>query len=143
LDILDESTNLGEELQGEKPSMRNPVSWFEIPVHDIARATAFYEYVFGCSLSQNDLGPLKMALFPMGDPTLPGATGSLVQHSLYQPSHQGTLIYFNVTDIESTLERVTARGGKVINAKRSIGQFGFVAHFEDSEGNRVALHSLS
>jgi predicted enzyme related to lactoylglutathione lyase len=118
------------------------VSWFEIPVANMARAKAFYEYVFGYSLIANDVGPLKMALFPSLDPKLPGATGSLVQHELYEPSYKGAQIYFQVSEIESTLRRVMERGGKVINGKRAIGRFGFVAHFEDSEGNRIALHSL-
>ena len=39
-----------------------------------------------------------------------------------------------------TLEKVKASGGKVIRGKTPIGQFGFVGHFEDTEGNRVALH---
>jgi predicted enzyme related to lactoylglutathione lyase len=31
----------------------------------------------------------------------------------------------------------------VLNGKQSIGAHGFVAHFEDTEGNRVALHATS
>jgi predicted enzyme related to lactoylglutathione lyase len=119
----------------------NPVSWFEIPVKDITRAAAFYEQVFGYTLTRRDFGAVKMAFFPANRPNLSGVSGSLIEHERYTPSHEGALIYFSVGDIESTLAKVTARGGKVINPARSIGQFGFVAHFEDSEGNRVALHS--
>lgn len=119
----------------------NPVSWFEIPVKDIERAAAFYEQVFGYPVTRRDFGAVKMAFFPGTKPNLSGVSGSLVQHQLYEPSHNGALVYFSVTDIEATLAKVTARGGKVINPARSIGQFGFVAHFEDSEGNRVALHA--
>ncbi|MGD8593051.1 MAG: hypothetical protein PVF82_09490 [Gammaproteobacteria bacterium] len=50
---------------------------------------------------------------------------------------------FSVPDIEATLKRVTANGGKIINVKTSIGEYGFVGHFEDSEGNRVALHCVT
>ena len=46
-----------------------------------------------------------------------------------------------VKDIDATLPRVAKHGGKVLGPKKSIGQHGFVGHFEDSEGNRVALHS--
>ena len=38
---------------------------------------------------------------------------------------------------------VDAEGGKTFNEKMSIGEHGFVAHFEDSEGNCVALHSMT
>ena len=35
---------------------------------------------------------------------------------------------------------ITSHGGKTLLPRMSIGQHGFVAHFEDTEGNRVALH---
>ena len=119
----------------------NPVNWFEIPVNDIERAKSFYEHVFGYELALNDMGSLKMAWFPMKDEAT-GATGSLVKSDSYTPSHAGTLVYFSVDDIEGTLKKVEQNGGKILNPKMNIGEYGFVAHFEDSEGNRIALHSM-
>ena len=118
----------------------NPVNWFEIPAKDLDRAKAFYEYVFGFELSINDFGGLKMAWFPMHQDA-PGATGTLVKADTYTPSHAGSLVYFAVDDIEGTLKKVSEKGGKMLNPKQSIGEYGFVAHFEDCEGNRIALHS--
>lgn len=120
----------------------NPVNWFEIPAADLRRAKSFYEAVLEVELDVNELGPLKMAWFPMvqgGD----GATGTLVENENYTPSYEGSLVYFSVADIEDALARIEANGGKVLNGKTSIGEYGFVAHFEDSEGNRVALHAES
>ena len=119
---------------------KNPINWFEIPVKNIARATSFYEDVLQCKLSTQDFGNLKMAWFPSSRDA-PGSTGSLVEQESYIPSHEGSMVYFTVDDIEISLSRVVASGGKILNPKKSIGEFGFVAHFEDSEGNRVALHS--
>ena len=31
-------------------------------------------------------------------------------------------------------------GGNILYPKTSVGDLGFVAEFEDSEGNRIALH---
>lgn len=121
-------------------SKPNPVNWFEIPATDLARAKKFYEAVLEAELSFNEMGPAKMAWFPM-DPEAAGATGTLIQNENYTPSYEGTLVYFSVEDIEATLARVNANGGKTLNPKMSIGEYGFVAHFEDCEGNRVALHS--
>ena len=117
----------------------NPINWFEIPISDMDRAKAFYEAVFEIELRLNDLGALKMAWFPM-DPNAGGATGTLMLADEYIPSHEGTMVYFSVPDVEPVLERVEQHGGKILNGKKSIGEFGFVGHFEDSEGNRVALH---
>lgn len=118
----------------------NPVNWFEIPATDLDRAQSFYENVLGVELDRNELGPLKMAFFPMVDGAY-GSSGTLVQNESYTPSHAGSMVYFSVDDIEGTLARIESAGGKVLNPKSSIGEHGFVAHFEDCEGNRVALHS--
>ncbi len=59
----------------------------------------------------------------------------------YAPSHAGALVYLNVDNIDGMLKRVHASGGKTLMPQMGIGAYGFIAHFEDSEGNRVALHS--
>ena len=118
----------------------NPVNWFEIPVNDLARATSFYESSFGINLTSNEMGPLKMAWFPMIQEGV-GATGSLVKAEGYSPSHSGTIVYIHVDDIDKTLIKINENGGKTLVPKTEIGQYGYIAHFEDTEGNRVALHS--
>lgn len=118
----------------------NPVNWFEIPANNLERAVAFYEHVLDIKLTLHDMGPLRMAWFP-GTEGATGATGSLVQAETYEPSHRGSMLYFSVPDIEAALKKVPQKGGKVLHGKKGIGEYGFVAHFEDSEGNRVALHS--
>lgn len=117
----------------------NPVDWFEIPVADINRAKKFYEDVFGFQISVTQMGALEMGWFPMEN-NVYGATGSLVKAKDYVPSHTGALVYFGVPDIAAVLERIKQNGGKVLLPKTPIGEYGFIAHFEDSEGNRVALH---
>ena len=120
----------------------NPVNWFEIPVNDLARARQFYETVFGLQLSLNEMGPMQMAWFPMTQGGA-GATGTLMKADGYAPSHAGTLVYFSVTDIECTLAKVIANGGKTLMPKTGIGEYGYIAHFQDCEGNRVALHAMA
>ncbi len=120
--------------------MVNPVNWFEIPVQNLFRARKFYEAVFDVELSPAEMGPTKMALFPMKQGGA-GAAGALVKADGYVPSHAGTLVYLHVDDIEDSLLRVKANEGKVLLPKTGIGEYGFIAHFEDTEGNRVALHA--
>lgn len=59
-----------------------------------------------------------------------------------RPSHDGSLVYLNVDKIDLTLEAINSTGGKTLMPKMSIGEHGFIAHFEDTEGNRVALHEF-
>ncbi len=120
--------------------MANAINWFEIPVTDLERAKKFYENILGIKLDLNEMGPMQMAWFPM-EQNAPGATGTLIKSEGYTPSHSGSLVYFSVPDIESTLSNIDSTGGKPLMPKTSIGDFGFIAHFEDCEGNRVALHS--
>lgn len=120
--------------------MANAVNWFEIPVTDMDRAKKFYEAVLGYKLELNEMGPALMAWFPM-EQGAEGTTGSLIKAEGYTPSDSGSMVYFSVDDIENTLVKVNENGGSTFNPKTSIGEYGFVAHFTDTEGNRVALHS--
>jgi predicted enzyme related to lactoylglutathione lyase len=51
------------------------------------------------------------------------------------------LIYFVTEEINAELGRVESAGGKIIRSKQSIGEFGFIALIEDTEGNMIGLHS--
>lgn len=121
----------------------NAVGWFEIPVVDMERAMKFYEAVLEVKLSRNQVGEIDMAWFPMQEGK--GAAGSLVFHKeWYKPSAEGVLVYFTAYsgDLDHELARVEAAGGKVLMPKHPIGEHGKIAIFLDTEGNRVALHSM-
>jgi len=55
----------------------------------------------------------------------------------------GALIYLNVgDDLSVSLSKVEAAGGKILLPKTSIGPNGFMTHIADTEGNKIALHSM-
>ena len=68
--------------------------------------------------------------------------GALVKEETFVPSYAGSLVYFSVIDIAETLEKVVANKGKMLVPKTAIGEYGFCAYFEDSEGNRIGLHTM-
>ncbi|MCA9178232.1 MAG: VOC family protein [Planctomycetales bacterium] len=117
----------------------NPVDWFEIPVENMARAKAFYGGVLGVEVTEMEMGPHQMGWFPM-EMGAPGAAGTLVRGEGYRPSRDGTLVYLHVASIDDTLAAIESHGGTPLLPRTSIGQYGFVAQFVDSEGNRIALH---
>ena len=119
--------------------MENTVVWFEIPVIDLDRAMKFYSEVMNVEFELMEHEQSKMAFFPFE----PGAaSGGLMLSEGYVPNNTGSLIYLNGgADLSEPLGRVEAAGGKVTLPKMSIGEDGNIAHFEDSEGNRVGLHS--
>ena len=123
---------------------RNLLGWIEIPVTDMERAKAFYENVFGVEISIHDLGGVIMGWFPFAEGK-PGASGSLVQHEDYIPSStHGSVVYFSCQDLNEELSRVEEAGGTVMQEKTEIGGgHGFMGLMQDTEGNRIALHSNS
>jgi len=118
--------------------MTNPVVHFEIPVENMDRAVRFYEAVFGYRLRRETVDGYAMAIFPRADSGA-GASGALAQGDVYKPAKTGPILYFDVDDIDATLARATALGATILYPKKDIGEAGFVAEIEDSEGNRIAL----
>ena len=119
--------------------MNNPVQWFEIATTDLERAKSFYAKVFDLEFQFVEMPDSKMYMFGMPDGI--GSAGCLVQSNESKPSAEGTLIYFSCEDVATQAARVDEAGGKLLFPKTDIGEFGFFAHFIDSEGNRVGLHS--
>jgi len=125
--------------------MDNAISWFEIPATDIDRAQKFYESIFLIKMNAMDFPQMKMRMFPLDDP-MKGVGGTLVDSGgFHKPSAtDGPLIYLNGNpDVEIVLGRVEAAGGKITVPKTQISEeYGYMAVFLDTEGNRVALHSV-
>jgi predicted enzyme related to lactoylglutathione lyase len=120
----------------------NPVNWFEIATTDLARAQKFYEAAFGLdTMQRTTVDGYELAFFPM-EMNVQGAAGALINGPQYTPSHEGTLIYFKVASIDAALKKIEAAGGKTFVPRKSIGQYGFIAIWGDSEGNRLGLHEM-
>lgn len=120
--------------------MANALNWFEIPVTDMQRAVTFYNTILGVQLKSVEPGPgFAMATFPSEG----GVGGALIQGEGYTPSTDGSIVYLNGDpDCGVILDRVVAAGGKLIQPKTPVGEFGFFGTFVDTEGNRVSVHSM-
>jgi uncharacterized protein len=121
--------------------MKNSINWFEIPVTDFDRAKQFYEAIYGAEIQEMPHPDMRYGMLPcdMGS----GVGGGLVQGEGFEPSQTGSLLYLNGgDDLNVPLSKIEAAGGKVVLPKTAIGENGFMAHFIDTEGNKVALHSM-
>jgi uncharacterized protein len=125
--------------------MDNAISWFEIPATDIDRAQKFYEAVFNIQLQAMDFPAMKMRMFPLDDP-MKGVGGAIVDsNGFHKPSAtDGPLIYLNGNpDVQIFLDRIEKAGGKILVPKTVISdEYGDMAVFLDTEGNRIALHNI-
>jgi predicted enzyme related to lactoylglutathione lyase len=122
-------------------SKRNPVGWFEIYVQDMDRAKTFYEKTLEVTLEKLESPDIEMWAFPF-NMDAPGAAGSLVKMEGKDSGTGGTIIYFSCGDCAVEAGRAAKSGGKVVKEKFSIGQYGFIAFVEDTEGNMIGLHSI-
>jgi predicted enzyme related to lactoylglutathione lyase len=121
----------------------NPVSWFEIYVQDMDRATKFYETVLDVKLERlNSPDPnSEMMAFPMGMERA-GASGALAKMDGVSSGGNSILVYFNCKDCAIEASRVENAGGRIQTHKTSIGEYGFFALAVDTEGNMFGLHSM-
>ncbi len=124
----------------------NAINWFEIPVSDFDRAKKFYEAIFDYQMPEMQMGPARMGFLLYDQPG--GKVGGAIVYNpdLYSPSANGALVYLNCQpDLLVVLNRVEKAGGKELMKKTKVvedQELGYWALIEDSEGNRVALHSM-
>ena len=120
--------------------MANQFVWVDIPVLKLGRAIRFYSAVIGMEVEKNDYPGMSIGTFPHKDDEVGGC---LYMSETVKPSADGPLIYLNAHGrLDEAIEAAQATGGKVLQAKESIGPYGYRAIILDTEGNRIALHSM-
>jgi uncharacterized protein len=120
--------------------MPNHIVWVDIPVLKLDRAIRFYSAVLGTQVEKNEYPGMSIGTIPHKDDE---AAGCLYLSDTVRPSAEGPLVYLNVHGrIDEAIEAVEPSGGKILQPKEAIGPFGFRAIFLDTEGNRIALHSM-
>jgi predicted enzyme related to lactoylglutathione lyase len=125
----------------EKKTVKDFISWFEIPALDFQQAVAFYNHIFEITMEQSVSNVNSMAFFPVSN----GIGGAVIAGPGSVPSDSGPLIYLNGgNDLNRVLSRVEEAGGRVIMPKTLINkESGYFAIFIDSQGNKLALHSTN
>jgi len=120
--------------------MQTKISWFQIPSTDFNRAVKFYETIFDSKLRMEQIGDLPMGIFTNEDG---GSIGCIVQGEQFVPNENGPVLYLDATpSIDAVIARIGKAGGRVLIEKTELPRnIGFVAHFIDTEGNRLALHT--
>jgi len=121
--------------------MENLINWFEIPATDFSRAVTFYKTILGLYIKETEIFGTKMGFFPMDGKNVSGA---IVQGEDYKPSTNGVVAYLNGgKDLQTVLDKVENNNGKVIVSKTQISpEMGYFGMFIDTEGNKMAVHSI-
>lgn len=122
--------------------MKGSVGHFELPADDVKRATAFYEKTFEWNvMPMPEMEYTMLGTAPSdkdGRPTEPGMiNGGMAKRGSMVKAPVVTIV---VEDIEAAQKAVVKNGGKIVQPKQPVGEMGFTAYFNDTEGNTVGLY---
>jgi hypothetical protein len=122
--------------------MGNTFVWVDIPVTNLDRAIAFYGAVTGQPVDKIGGPGFTFGLFKHEGNSVGGCLVGASEGMT--PSQAGPLVYLDASGrLDAAVAAVETNGGKVLKARHSIAPNGFRAIVADSEGNRVALHSMT
>ena len=122
--------------------MSNTFVWVDIPVTDLDRAIAFYSAVTGQPVDRIGGPGFNFGLFKHEGNQVGGCL--IESGEGVAPSLLGPLVYLDASGrLDAAVAAAQQGGGKVLKARHSIAPNGFRAVIADSEGNRIALHSMT
>lgn len=119
---------------------KNALVWCEIPVSDMEKSVAFYNSVFGYSLTIDESGPNPMAMIPNNDAMV---VGGHLYPGKPASDGQGPTTHFAVPDaLEEAMERVAPAGGMLRSPIVTIPPGRFV-YAQDPDGNSIGLFEVA
>jgi predicted enzyme related to lactoylglutathione lyase len=119
--------------------MSNQIVWCDIPVANLDRAIKFYSGLLGKPVAKEAMPGMTIGLLPHAGEDV-GAC--LCEIPDIKPGLDGPLIYLNCDGrLDIAIATVELNGGEILKPKHQIGPYGWRAVIQDSEGNRIALHS--
>lgn len=115
---------------------------FEIHADDPARAAEFYTKVFGWKIVKWE-GNLDYWLITTGDDKEPGINGALMKRQGRKYPDMAVIGYVctvQVDNIDEYMKKAEKSGGVNAVPKNTIPGVGYVAYFQDTEGNVFGIH---
>ncbi len=128
----------------------NGIVHFEIPADNIERAKEFYTTIFGWQINKYEMGKNSgheyygVRTTPVDDKMMPIKPGAINGGMMKRVNPgQPFMNYIHVEDIDKMLKTIVAKGGKICLPKQEIGKsMGWIACFQDTEGNLMGLHQM-
>ena len=118
--------------------MPNSIIHFEIPADDLGRAKKFYQKALGWKITD----PWKMD-YLMVETKQKGEEGINGGMMPRKNPGQPFMNYISVASIEAASKKIEKAGGVIVMPKTEIGQgMGWIAAFQDTEGNIMGFHEV-
>lgn len=113
---------------------KHPIVHIEFSTKDAKESAKFYSQVFGWQIEEYP--EMNYTMFATGGE--PGGGFSPVGD---QVNAGDVFVYIGTDDIDATLAKIEASGGKTVIPKSEIPNTGWFAFFTDPTGNMVALYT--
>jgi hypothetical protein len=115
-------------------------SWSELMTGDPAAAAAFYGPLFGWRVETVDMGGGPYHLLKVGETAIGGIMKTPAEAGPMPPAWG---CYVTVEQVDATVARVTALGGKVVVPAMDIPGVGRMAVIADPQGATVSVMQYS
>ena len=122
--------------------MAGRVVHFEIPYSDGDRARAFYREAFGWNLMEMpEMNYTMASTGPVDEQSMMPSEPGFINGGMFERTEalRGPVLTIDVDDLDGALKTVESLGGKQVGEKLPVGDMGFAAYFEDTEGNILGL----
>ncbi len=113
----------------------HPIAHLELSAADPEAASKFYADLFGWKIEHNQ----KFDYFIFSSEG--GPRGGFIKADGKDHPLGEVVVYFGAEDIDATLNKVIALGGKILLPKKEIPGVAWYALFADPSGNRLGLYS--
>jgi predicted enzyme related to lactoylglutathione lyase len=120
--------------------MAHPFVHVEIPADDTLAAGKFYGDVFGWNI-ETDPTFSYTQFRAEGGPGGGFVSTQATDGGMMPAKADSLLLYIGTDDIDASLAKVEAHGGKTVLPKTEIPGIGWFAIFTDPTGNRLALYT--
>jgi predicted enzyme related to lactoylglutathione lyase len=113
--------------------MITEIAFVGVPVTDIKRSRLFYEETLGLKTT-SEMGGGSWIEYDIG-----AATFAIGAYPDWKPSADGTMVAFEVDDLDAEMARLKSRGVKIVMDTYDTPVCRF-AMISDPDGNKIIIH---
>ena len=118
----------------------NKIVHFELPADNVERAKEFYEKMFGWKIEKvPDMDYWMISTVEVGEDRKPVEPGAINGGMFKREAGDVPVVIADVPSVDEYLEKAVSLGAKIHIEKRSVGEFGWYAQIEDTEGNVMGI----
>ena len=119
----------------KKKNPNHKIIHFEIPAKDPQKSMNFYSKVLGWKFTKWE-GPVNYWFTNSGPKSAPGIEGAIAEKQTKDDIVTNTI---GVSDIDTVIKDIKKHGGKITHEKHAIHGVGWLAYFEDPDGNSFGI----